>query len=236
MPAFAPMRQRSPMRDHLLAAAGQRAHDRRAAADVRAVADDDAGRDAALDHRGPEGAGVVVDEALVHDRGALGQVGAEPHPVGVGDPHPGRQHVVDHARELVDAVAPAAGPWRRSARRVSSKSSTAHGPADVHTTLGSTPKIAVEVDLVRARRADARAGAGAGRRRAASAGGASRSMRVSDDGRRRRRDPWRSLELPLSAVSRAAAAPRTRSARRGRAPGTRCRERCPQRRRWPRWS
>ena len=30
-----------------------------------------------------EGAGVEVDEALVHDGGALGQVRAEPHPVGV---------------------------------------------------------------------------------------------------------------------------------------------------------
>ena len=73
-----------------LAAAGQGAHDRGAAADVGAVADDDAGRDAALDHRGAEGAGVEVDEALVHDRGAGGQVRAEADPVGVGDPDAGR--------------------------------------------------------------------------------------------------------------------------------------------------
>ena len=31
-------------------------------------------------------------------------MGAEAHAVGVGDPHPGRQHVVGHPRELVDAV------------------------------------------------------------------------------------------------------------------------------------
>ena len=52
-------------------------------------ADDDAGADPALDHRRAERAGVEVDEALVHDRGALGQVRAEPHPVAVGDAHAG---------------------------------------------------------------------------------------------------------------------------------------------------
>src|SRR5664279_5553059 len=53
--------------DLLLTAAGQRAHDRRAAADVATVADDDALRDPALDHRGAQRAGVVVAETLVHD-------------------------------------------------------------------------------------------------------------------------------------------------------------------------
>ena len=52
---------------------------------------------------GPERAGVEVDEALVHDRRALGQVGAQPHPVAVGDPDAGGDDVVDHPRELVDA-------------------------------------------------------------------------------------------------------------------------------------
>ena len=52
--------------DDLAAAARERAHDRAAAADVRAVADDHAGRDPALDHRVPERARVVVHEALVH--------------------------------------------------------------------------------------------------------------------------------------------------------------------------
>ena len=89
-------------RDDRRAAARQRAHDRGAAADVRAVADDDAGRDPPLDHRRAERAGVEVDEALVHDRRALGEVGAEPHAVGVGDPHARRRDVVGHARELVD--------------------------------------------------------------------------------------------------------------------------------------
>ena len=72
-------------RDDLLAAAGQRAHDRGAAADVGAVADDHARRDPALDHRGAERAGVEVDEALVHHGRAVGEVRAEPHAVGVGD-------------------------------------------------------------------------------------------------------------------------------------------------------
>ena len=91
-------------RDHLGAAARQGAHDRGAAADVGAVADDHAGADAALDHRRAERAGVVVDEALVHDGRALREVGAEADAVGVGDPHAARDDVVDHARELVDAV------------------------------------------------------------------------------------------------------------------------------------
>ena len=43
--------------------------------------------DAALDHRGAERAGVEVAEALVHDGGAGGEVGAEADPVGVGDAH-----------------------------------------------------------------------------------------------------------------------------------------------------
>ena len=67
-------------------------------------ADDDAGADPALDHRGAERAGVEVDEALVHDRGALGEVRAEPYAVAVGDPDAGGDDVVDHARELVDPV------------------------------------------------------------------------------------------------------------------------------------
>ena len=103
-PELAPSRQRSPTVMTIVVAARERAHDRGAAADVAAVADHDAGRDAPLDHRRAERAGVVVDEALVHDRGALGEVRAEPHAVGVGDAHAARHDVVDHARELVDAV------------------------------------------------------------------------------------------------------------------------------------
>ena len=101
----------------LLAAAGERTHDRRAAADVAAVADDDPGGDPAFDHRGAERAGVEVDEALVHHGGAGGQVRAEADPVGVGDAHAARRHVVDHPRELVDAVdrQPAARPARSPA-------------------------------------------------------------------------------------------------------------------------
>ena len=43
-----------------------------------------------------------LHEALVHHRGAAGQVGAEAHPVGVGDAHAGRHDVVGHPGELVD--------------------------------------------------------------------------------------------------------------------------------------
>ena len=42
-----------------------------------------------------------LDE-VVHHRRALGEVGAEADPVGVGDPDPGRDDVVDHPGELVD--------------------------------------------------------------------------------------------------------------------------------------
>ena len=66
--------------------------------------DHHARRDPALHHRGAQRAGVEVDEALVHDRRARGQVRAQSHPVGVGDAHAGGHHVVDHPRELVDAV------------------------------------------------------------------------------------------------------------------------------------
>ena len=44
-------------------------------------------RDAPLHHRRAQRAGVEVDEALVHHGGALGEVGAEAHAVGVGDAH-----------------------------------------------------------------------------------------------------------------------------------------------------
>jgi hypothetical protein len=66
-------------RDAVRAAAGERAHDRRSAADVGSVADDDALRDASLDHRGADGAGVEVDEALVHHDGSRREVRTESH-------------------------------------------------------------------------------------------------------------------------------------------------------------
>ncbi|MEO5874834.1 MAG: dipeptidase, partial [Streptosporangiaceae bacterium] len=74
-------------RDDLLAAAGQGAHDRRAAADVAAVADDDAGADPALDHGAAESAGVEVDEALVHDGGARSEVSTKSHARGIAHTH-----------------------------------------------------------------------------------------------------------------------------------------------------
>ena len=124
--------------DDLLAAAGERAHDGRAAADVRAVADDDATGDPAFHHGRAERAGVEVDEALVHHRGAAGQVRAQPNPVRVGDPYAGGQHVVDHSGELVHTEH-GDRPAARSASLVDSKPSTGHGPWLVHTTFDSSP-------------------------------------------------------------------------------------------------
>jgi len=80
-------------RDDVGPAARQRAQDRRAPADVAPVTDDDTGRDATFDHRRPERAGVEVAEALVHDDGALGEVGAEADAGRVGDAHLPAQRV-----------------------------------------------------------------------------------------------------------------------------------------------
>ena len=136
--------------DDLLAAAGEGAHDRGAAADVGAVADDDARRDAALDHGGAEGAGVEVDEALVHHRRAGGEVRAEADPVGVGDPDAGGHDVVGHPGELVDAVdgqVEALGRGREPRRLEPVDRRT--GRALVHTTLASRPNMPVQVLAVR---------------------------------------------------------------------------------------
>ena len=121
------------------AAAGQGAHGRRAAPDVGAVADDDALADPALDHRGAEGAGVEVDEALVHDRGAAGEVGTEPHPVGVARCARRSARRSRSSAGTCRRRTPGPVPRARSRTRVSSKPSTAHGPCEVHTTLVSTP-------------------------------------------------------------------------------------------------
>ena len=103
----------------------------------------------ALHHRGAEGAGVEVHEALVHDGGALGQVGAEPHPVGVGDPHAAGRHVVEHAGELVERVHQQGGAGRRGPRTwAAGSSSTATGPSCVHATVGQVAEDPVEVDGV----------------------------------------------------------------------------------------
>ena len=169
-------------RDLLLAAARQRAHDRRSAADVAAVADDHAAADATLDHRRAERAGVEVAEALVHHGGAGGEVGTEADPRGVGDAHAGRDHVVGHPRELVDAVhgERAAGepdreahvvevgrprPGRgRSTRRCSARRRCRRGSASV------------------ARRAGATGGAAAGRRPTARPAARRRRSRSAPDG------------------------------------------------------
>jgi hypothetical protein len=110
-----------------------------AAADVGSVADDHALGDPALDHRGAERAGVEVHEALVHDRRAGRQVGAQAHPRGVRDAHALRKHVVGEPRELVDArdLDPGALQQRTQACGVGGE----HRPALVHATFGRCPKM-----------------------------------------------------------------------------------------------
>ena len=225
MPALAPSRQRSADRDDLLAAAGQGAHDRGAAADVGAVADDDAGADPALDHRGAERAGVEVHEPLVHDGGALGQVRAEADPVGVGDPHAGGDHVVGHPRELVDAVDAHVAVRSRAAAAGSARSRRPRtGPALVHTTLVSRPKTPSRLSecgatsrwLSRCSRSHASW---------VSAGPAWRSSTTVST--TARRTP-RTSSTPSSCVSSAGAST-SPGASRGPGSGTRCRARRPRR-------
>ena len=122
----------------------------------------------------------------------LGEVGAEADPVGVGDAHAGRDDVVDHPRELVDAEHGRPAPRTPQPRADRSKPSTAHGPAVGPGHVGEQAEDAVEVDAVRLRPAGARAGAAAGRRRAASTGGADRSaITVRDHDLTRPRGPRR---------------------------------------------
>ena len=138
--------------DPLGAAAGERAHDGRAASDVGPVAHHDAGRDPALHHRVPQGARVEVHEALVHHGRPLGQVGAQAHPVRVADAHPGGHDVVRHARELVHAVHlhGAAGTQPRPRQlEVGDRAGSVVRPHHV----GEQPEDAVEVELVRPRQA-----------------------------------------------------------------------------------
>src|SRR5699024_670856 len=83
---------------------GQGAHDGSAAANIRAIADDNASGDTAFDHGRTKRASVEVDEACVHHGGAFSQVSAEAAAVRVTNAHTGRNHVVNHAWELVHGV------------------------------------------------------------------------------------------------------------------------------------
>ena len=124
------------------------------------------GADAALDHRGAERAGVEVDEALVHDRRAGGQVGSEADPVGVGDADAGGDHVVGHPRELVEAEHLHRPPGQTAGRAVSARSPRpGTGPG------GGPDDVAEQAEHARrgwprgGRRAGGTAGGAAGRRR-----------------------------------------------------------------------
>ena len=90
-------------RDDLFAAAGEGSHDGCPAANVRAIADDYALRNAPLHHRGAKGAGVEVHETFVHHRGSRCQVSPKSDPGSIGDPNPGRGDVVQKRREPIEA-------------------------------------------------------------------------------------------------------------------------------------
>ena len=131
----------------MCAASRQRAHDRGAAADVRAVADYDALRYAAFDHGRAERSGVEVHEAFVHDSGAGSQVSAEADTVGIGDAHAGGDDEVGHPRELVETVH---GDWTAGEElgagrlEVFGRAGAEGRPHDV----GDMTEDAVEVDIV----------------------------------------------------------------------------------------
>lgn len=90
--------------DDLLAAARERAHDRGATADVGVLANEDTGRDTPFDHGRAFGAGIEVDEALVHHRRAHAEIRTKPDARRVSDAHPARDDVVRHGRKLVHAI------------------------------------------------------------------------------------------------------------------------------------
>ena len=77
----------------------------------------------------------------MHHGRALGEMGAQPHSIGVPDADAGRNHVVDHARELVHAEDGEMPATSVAGCRTPSNPSMAHGPAEVHTTFGSRPKM-----------------------------------------------------------------------------------------------
>lgn len=79
-------------------------HDRCATTDVGSCPHYYSCADAPFDHAGPKGASVEVDESFVHDGGTFRQVGTEAHTSSVSNPQATRAYVVDHLRELVDAV------------------------------------------------------------------------------------------------------------------------------------
>src|SRR5690606_10042539 len=87
-----------------IAATGQGAHGRAAAAQVRTVAHDYAGRNTAFNHGNAQRAGVKVHKTFVHDGGAFTDVSAQTHAGGIGNTHAFRYHVVGHAREFIHAV------------------------------------------------------------------------------------------------------------------------------------
>jgi hypothetical protein len=88
-------------RDDLGAAAAERPHDRGAAADVRPVAHHDAleMRPSTIEDPSVPALKFTKPSCITVVPG--GQVRAEAHAVGVGDPHAGRDDVVRHPRELV---------------------------------------------------------------------------------------------------------------------------------------
>ena len=89
-----------------------------------------------------------LHEALVHHRGARGEVGAEAHPVGVARCAPRTARRSRSSAGTCRRRTPATGPRASIRARVSSKPSTAHGPCVGPHHVGEHAEDAVEVDRV----------------------------------------------------------------------------------------
>lgn len=88
----------------LLATTGKCAHDRRAAADIRAIADYNARTDPSLHHRGTESSSIKVAEALMEYRCSSSKIGTQSCTTSIGDTDALRHDVVSHAWQFVDAT------------------------------------------------------------------------------------------------------------------------------------
>jgi len=83
-------------------AAGKSSKEPRARAHIRALVDCYSRRNTAFDHRLPQGAGVEIDEGIVHDGGAVTEMGTIPDHVHVGHADTrGNRIGPEHGRELI---------------------------------------------------------------------------------------------------------------------------------------
>ena len=85
----------------------------------------------------------------MHDGGAVGQMGAQPHPVGIADANARRDHVVDHARDLVDRCHGDGLAARSCCSPQIVDAFGQHRPRAGPRTVRHQPEHAVEVGVVR---------------------------------------------------------------------------------------